>query len=93
MPYLVASVLLICGRSERGRPTKIISEQAHLLAWAASTVGLAAAFDTQFLLQIVLVLLVSAGAPDALEPVWKGVGYAFGIYAQRRADLRLIPRQ
>lgn len=93
MPYLVASVLLIWGRSERGRATKIISEQAHLLAWATSTVGLAAAFDTQFLLQIVLALLVSTDSRDALEPVWKGVGYAFGIYAQHRSGLRLIPHK
>lgn len=86
-------MLLVWGCSERGGATKIISEQVPLLAWCASTVGLAAAFGVQFLLQIVLVLLVSAEARDALEPVWKGVGYAFGIYAQHRDDLRLIPRK
>ena len=89
----LAGVLLIWGCRERGRATKMISEQVNLLAWAASTVGLAATFGTQLLLQIVLVLLVSAGAPDALEPVWEGVADAFGIYAQRRAGLRLVPRE
>ena len=46
----LAGVLLIWGCSERGGTTKIISEQVHLLAWCASTVGLAAAFGVQFLL-------------------------------------------
>ena len=91
LPYLTASALLVWNCHERGRAAKMSSERSIALAWAASGVGMAVAFGTHFLLMVLLTLLVSAETPDALRPVWKGVGYTAGIYAQYRAGLRLIP--
>ena len=91
LPYLTASALLIWNCHERGRAARMSSERSIALAWAASAVGMAAAFGTQAILLTLLTLLVSADLPNALEAVWKGVGYAVGIYAQHRAGLRLIP--
>ena len=91
LPYLVASALLIWSCHERGRAAGMSSERMAALAWAASAVGMAVAFGTHFLLLILLTLLVSAEEPDTLGPVWKGAGYAYGVSAQHRAGLRLIP--
>ena len=91
LPYLTASALLIWNCHERGIACNMSTERSVALAWAASAIGMAVAFGTHFLLLVLLTLLVSAEAPDTLGPVWKGVGYAVGIYAQHRAGLRLIP--